>query len=61
MIINNILNELFLEARTLIIILPGLAVKNNDFISGQFLWTGVDYMGEAAHFRIMLQLRDCLI
>jgi hypothetical protein len=27
-----------------------LAVKNNDFISGQFLWTGVDYMGEARPF-----------
>jgi hypothetical protein len=26
------------------------AVKNNDFISGQFLWTGVDYMGEARRF-----------
>ncbi len=23
------------------------AVKNNDFISGQFLWTGIDYLGEA--------------
>ena len=23
-----------------------LAVKNNDFISGQFLWTGIDYLGE---------------
>jgi hypothetical protein len=27
-----------------------LAVKNNDFISAQFLWTGVDYMGEAGKF-----------
>jgi hypothetical protein len=27
-----------------------LDVKNNDFISGQFLWTGVDYLGEAAKF-----------
>jgi hypothetical protein len=27
-----------------------LAVKNNEFISGQFLWTGVDYMGEASKF-----------
>jgi hypothetical protein len=27
-----------------------LAVKNNEFISGQFLWTGVDYMGEAGKF-----------
>jgi hypothetical protein len=27
-----------------------LAVKNNEFISGQFLWTGVDYMGEARKF-----------
>jgi len=26
------------------------AVKNNEFISGQFLWTGVDYMGEAGIF-----------
>ena len=25
-------------------------VKNTDFISGQFLWTGVDYMGEAGKF-----------
>lgn len=24
-----------------------LAVKENDFISGQFLWTGIDYLGEA--------------
>ena len=24
-----------------------LAVKTNDFISGQFLWTGADYLGEA--------------
>jgi hypothetical protein len=23
------------------------AVKNNDFISGQFLWTGIDYLGES--------------
>ncbi|HHY81875.1 MAG TPA: glycoside hydrolase family 2 protein [Clostridiales bacterium] len=23
-----------------------LAVKNNDYISGQFLWTGIDYLGE---------------
>lgn len=23
------------------------AVKNNDYISGQFLWTGIDYLGEA--------------
>jgi hypothetical protein len=23
-----------------------LAVKNNDFISGQFLWTGIDFLGE---------------
>ncbi|MGD8777902.1 MAG: glycoside hydrolase family 2 TIM barrel-domain containing protein [Ignavibacteria bacterium] len=27
-----------------------LAVKNNDFITGQFLWTGVDYLGEAGVF-----------
>jgi len=27
-----------------------LAVKNNEFISSQFLWTGVDYMGEAGKF-----------
>lgn len=25
-----------------------LAVKDNSFISGQFLWTGIDYLGEAA-------------
>jgi len=24
-----------------------LAVKNNDYICGQFIWTGIDYMGEA--------------
>ena len=24
-----------------------LAVTGNDFISGQFLWTGIDYLGEA--------------
>lgn len=24
-----------------------LAVKNNDFIAGQFLWTGIDYLGES--------------
>lgn len=24
-----------------------LAVKNNDYISGQFLWTGIDYLGES--------------
>lgn len=24
-----------------------LAVKNNPYISGQFLWTGIDYLGEA--------------
>ncbi len=23
------------------------AVKNNDFVAGQFLWTGIDYLGEA--------------
>ncbi len=23
------------------------AVRNNDFISGQFLWTGIDYLGES--------------
>ena len=27
-----------------------LAVKNNKFIPGQFLWTGVDYLGEAVRF-----------
>jgi hypothetical protein len=27
-----------------------LAVKKNDFISAQFLWTGVDYLGEAGRF-----------
>jgi hypothetical protein len=29
-----------------------LSVKNNAFISAQFLWTGVDYMGEAGKFPI---------
>ena len=24
------------------------AVRDNAFISGQFLWTGIDYLGEAA-------------
>ena len=24
-----------------------LAVQTNDYISGQFLWTGIDYLGEA--------------
>jgi len=24
-----------------------MAVKNNDYISGQFIWTGIDYLGEA--------------
>ena len=27
-----------------------LAVKNNKFIPGQFLWTGIDYLGEANRF-----------
>ena len=27
-----------------------LAVKNNKFIPGQYLWTGVDYLGEAGRF-----------
>lgn len=27
-----------------------LAVKNNDFISSQFLWTGIDYLGESNRF-----------
>jgi hypothetical protein len=27
-----------------------LAVKNSDYISAQFLWTGVDYLGEAGKF-----------
>ncbi|MEL7834775.1 glycoside hydrolase family 2 TIM barrel-domain containing protein [Fodinibius sp. Rm-B-1B1-1] len=27
-----------------------LAVKNNDYIPGQFLWTGIDYLGEAGQF-----------
>jgi beta-galactosidase len=29
-----------------------LAVKNNEFISAQFLWTGIDYLGEAGKFPI---------
>ncbi len=24
-----------------------MAVKDNDFVSGQFIWTGIDYLGEA--------------
>ncbi len=27
-----------------------LAVKTNNFISGQFLWTGIDYLGEAGRW-----------
>ena len=27
-----------------------LAVQTNDFISGQFLWTGIDYLGEAGEW-----------
>ncbi len=27
-----------------------LQVKNNDFISAQFLWTGIDYLGEGGKF-----------
>ena len=27
-----------------------LAVKTNSFISGQFLWTGIDYLGEAGEW-----------
>ena len=27
-----------------------LVVKNNDYICGQFLWTGIDYLGEAGQF-----------
>lgn len=27
-----------------------LAVKNNDYISAQFLWTGIDYLGEGGKF-----------
>jgi len=27
-----------------------LAVKNNDFVSAQFLWTGIDYLGEGGKF-----------
>jgi beta-galactosidase len=26
---------------------PWLAVKNNEYIFGQFLWTGIDYLGES--------------
>jgi len=29
-----------------------LAVKNNKYISSQFLWTGVDYLGEAGKFPV---------
>lgn len=29
-----------------------LEVKNNDYISAQFLWTGIDYLGEAGKFPI---------
>lgn len=27
-----------------------MAVRTNDFISGQFLWTGIDYLGEAGRW-----------
>lgn len=27
--------------------LPWLAVRDNEFVAGQFLWTGIDYLGEA--------------
>ncbi|HEU5397022.1 MAG TPA: glycoside hydrolase family 2 TIM barrel-domain containing protein, partial [Verrucomicrobiae bacterium] len=27
-----------------------LAVKTNDFVAGQFLWTGIDYLGEAGEW-----------
>lgn len=27
-----------------------LAVKDNDYIAGQFLWTGIDYLGEAGRW-----------
>ncbi len=27
-----------------------LAVRDNEYISGQFLWTGIDYLGEASKF-----------
>jgi hypothetical protein len=26
---------------------PWLAVRDNDYVGGQFLWTGIDYLGEA--------------
>jgi hypothetical protein len=29
-----------------------LTLKNSEFISGQFLWTGIDYLGEAGKFPI---------
>jgi hypothetical protein len=29
---------------------PWLAVKNNEFIFGQFLWTGIDYLGESGRW-----------
>lgn len=27
-----------------------LTAKNNDYVAGQFIWTGVDYLGEAGEF-----------
>jgi len=27
-----------------------LAVRDNDYVSGQFLWTGIDYLGEASRW-----------
>jgi beta-galactosidase len=27
-----------------------LAVRDNDYVAGQFLWTGIDYLGEASRF-----------
>lgn len=33
-----------------------LAVKNNDYICGQFLWTGIDFMGEAHGWPIRISM-----
>ena len=35
-----------------------LAAKNNDFISGQFLWTGIDFLGETRDGPPMARKQD---
>ena len=35
-----------------------LAAKNNDFISGQFLWTGIDFLGKQGDGPPMARKQD---